>query len=75
MNRVLGDLDGCAVYLDDVVVYSDSWEDHLFCIRSLFECLTDAQLLTWPNVILLVPQLFIFVMLWVRVRFARWMQR
>ena len=25
MNRVLGDMEGCTVYLDDVVVFSDSW--------------------------------------------------
>jgi len=23
MNRVVGDLEGCSVYLDDVVIYSD----------------------------------------------------
>lgn len=25
--KVLGDLEGCTVYLDDVVVFSDSWSD------------------------------------------------
>lgn len=25
MNRVISGLEGCAVYLDDVVVYSDTW--------------------------------------------------
>lgn len=29
MNRVVPGLSGCAVYLDDVVVYSDTWEAHL----------------------------------------------
>lgn len=26
MNLVLRDVESCAVYLDDVVVYSDEWE-------------------------------------------------
>lgn len=29
MNRVILGLEGCAVYLDDVVAYSQTWEDHL----------------------------------------------
>lgn len=37
MNMVVNGLKGCAVYLDDVVVYSSTWEDHLDCIRTLFE--------------------------------------
>lgn len=37
MNNVVSGLKGCAVYLDDVVIYSDSWQDHLQCIRDLFE--------------------------------------
>lgn len=44
MNRVTSGLDGCAVYLDDVVVYSDSWEQHIVRIRALFERLAEAKL-------------------------------
>lgn len=44
MNRVTSGLDQCAVYLDDVVVYSDTWEQHLLCIRALFERLAEARL-------------------------------
>ena len=44
MNRVVGDLAGCAVYLDDVVVYSDSWERHVQRIQALFERLASARL-------------------------------
>jgi len=36
MNQVVAGLEGCAVYLDDVVVYSDMWEQHVERIRSLF---------------------------------------
>lgn len=37
-------LSGCAVYLDDVVIFSDTWEDHLQRIRALFDRLGWAQL-------------------------------
>ena len=44
MNLVVSGLDGCAVYLDDVVIYSDTWEEHLVHIRKLFDRLKDAHL-------------------------------
>ncbi len=36
MNRVVFGLEGVAVYLDDVVVFSDSWDQHLSRIADLF---------------------------------------
>lgn len=36
MNQVVGDMEGCAVYLDDVVIYSDTWDSNLVCIREIF---------------------------------------
>ena len=44
MNKVVAGLIGCAVYLDDVVVYSDTWEEHVERIRALFDRLTWAKL-------------------------------
>ncbi len=44
MNHVVSGLIGCSVYLDDVVIYSDTWYSHLRCIRSLFERLMEAHL-------------------------------
>ncbi|XP_030271930.1 uncharacterized protein LOC115581177 isoform X1 [Sparus aurata] len=44
MNKVVSGLVGCAVYLDDVVVYSDTWEDHLQRIQALFDRLALASL-------------------------------
>ena len=44
MNRVVMGLQGCAVYLDDVVVVSDDWEEHLARIRALFTRLVEARL-------------------------------
>ncbi|XP_058618161.1 uncharacterized protein LOC131531435 isoform X1 [Onychostoma macrolepis] len=35
MNTVISGLEGCAVYLDDLVVFSDSWESHLKRLRSV----------------------------------------
>lgn len=44
MNMVLSGLEGCAVYLDDVVIYSDTWEEHLARIKKLFDRLSNARL-------------------------------
>merc|ERR1712035_184480 len=44
MNLVVNGLGGCAVYLDDVVIYSDTWEDHLSRIKALFQRLADGNL-------------------------------
>lgn len=37
MNRVIAGLEGCAVYLDDVVIYSDTCLEHKCQIRALFD--------------------------------------
>ena len=44
MNRVVSGLLGCAVYLDDVVVYSDTWPEHLQRIQALCDRLAWANL-------------------------------
>jgi len=44
MNKVTASLKSCAVYIDDVVVFSDSFEDHVNDIRSLFDLLLSAKL-------------------------------
>ncbi|KAI2646146.1 Retrovirus-related Pol polyprotein [Labeo rohita] len=44
VNRVLSRLSGCVAYLDDVILYSSSWADHLVTIRELFVRLTEASL-------------------------------
>ena len=51
MNQVVANLDGCAVYLDDVVVYSDTWGSHLERLHHLFTRLAHASLTsTWRSV-------------------------
>lgn len=38
------EMSGCGVYLDDTVVYSGSWDDHVEQLRVAFERLADANL-------------------------------
>lgn len=46
MNEVLRPLidDFVIVYLDDVLIYSDNWKDHVVHIRKVFEVLREAKL-------------------------------
>lgn len=39
------DLSGVYVYLDDIAVISDSWEDHLARLYRLFFCASESRLL------------------------------
>ena len=45
INTVIAGLEGCSAYIDDVVVYSDTWEQHLGQVRSLMLRLRDAKLM------------------------------
>ena len=38
MNFITSSLEGCVVYIDDLVVYSDDWETHLKRIRLFLRC-------------------------------------
>ena len=44
VNNVICGLDGCDAYIDDVIIYSDSWSDHLQRIRKFFNRLSKAKL-------------------------------
>ncbi|KAL2091618.1 hypothetical protein ACEWY4_013881 [Coilia grayii] len=44
MNRVISGLEGCAVYLDDLVSWGDTWEEHLSRLKALLERLVAAKL-------------------------------
>ena len=44
MNYLTSDLQGCVTYIDDVLVYSDTWEDHVDRVRALLERLSEASL-------------------------------
>ena len=44
MNGVVAGHDNCVVYIDDVLVFSNTWKDHLDHLRDLFERLFRAGL-------------------------------
>ncbi|KAL1251972.1 hypothetical protein QQF64_019768 [Cirrhinus molitorella] len=44
MNGIVSGLEGCAVYLDDVVIFSDDWVQHVTRIQELFRRLVEAKL-------------------------------
>ena len=33
INRIISQIDGCEGYIDDVIIYSDTWEEHLEILR------------------------------------------
>ena len=44
INSVIAEIDGCEGYIDDVIIYSDTWEEHLKIMRNFFKRLSDAKL-------------------------------
>ena len=40
MWTVTKDLEGCTIYLDDIIVISNTWDEHILRIRALFEALS-----------------------------------
>ena len=50
MDQLLRGLEGfAAAYLDDLVIYSDSWEEHLLHIKKVFDRLREAGLTAKPR--------------------------
>ena len=44
INSVTSGIDGCEAYIDDAIIYSDTWEEHLSTIRQFYDRLSDAKL-------------------------------
>lgn len=44
MNTVLSDVENCEVYLDDVVIHSLTWTEHLSNLKEVLQRLADASL-------------------------------
>ena len=44
INQVISGLTGCDAYIDDVIVYSETWSEHVKIMYKLFEKLSDAKL-------------------------------
>ena len=37
VNKLVRDIDECEGYIDDVVIYSDNWSDHVRQIKLFFQ--------------------------------------
>ena len=44
MNKVLSNIPGVAVYIDDIIVFSDTWSQHVAQLDSIFHALAEANL-------------------------------
>ena len=44
MCQLLNNIEGCVVYLDDLVIYSNTWEQHLIILNKVLEALSNANL-------------------------------
>ena len=44
INRLIADIDGCEACIDNVIIYSNSWETHLQIMRKFFQRLSEANL-------------------------------
>ena len=44
MTLILKDITGCAVYIDDILIFSSSWDDHLLTLEKVFKAISEAGL-------------------------------
>ena len=44
VNKLVRDIDGCEGYIDDVVIFSDNWSDHICQIERFFQIMREAKL-------------------------------
>ena len=44
VNKIVSGIDGCEAYVDDLIVYSQTWEQHMEQLQQLFKKLSEAQL-------------------------------
>ena len=44
VNKLVRDIDGCEGYIDDVVIFSDNWSDHIRQIKRFFQIMGEAKL-------------------------------
>ena len=44
INAVISGLEGCNAYIDDVVVYSDTWDQYIKQVRAFLAWIQDAHL-------------------------------
>ena len=44
VNKLVRNIDGCEGYIDDVVIFSDNWSDHICQIERFFQIMREAKL-------------------------------
>ena len=44
INMIINGLENCDMHIDDVIIYNDTWEEHLTTIWRFLDQLNDAQL-------------------------------
>ena len=44
VNSLISNLDGCKAYIDDAIIFSEEWKQHLQTIRTFFDRLSEAKL-------------------------------
>ena len=44
VNKLVRDIDGCEGYIDDVVIFSDNWSEHIRQIKRFFQIMREAKL-------------------------------
>ena len=37
INMIINGLENCDAYIDDVIIYNDTWEEHLTTIQKFFD--------------------------------------
>ena len=53
LRKILEGMPGVGSYIDDIVIYSDSWEDHIKTLKELFSRLRKARITARPTKCLL----------------------
>ena len=49
LRKLLGDLENVVDYVDDIIVLTETWEEHLVILQELFRRLSDAKLTARPT--------------------------
>ena len=49
MRKLLSGMQGVANYVDDVIVYSSTWDEHMYSLRELFSHVKKASLTVKPR--------------------------
>ena len=48
LRRVLQGIENVDVYVDDIIIYSEEWDEHLQTVEKVLKCFQDANLTLKP---------------------------